>query len=75
MDQNRLPFAEKDIKKVLESAEGQKLIQILNRDGGNALRQAAAALQRGDLESAKQVLSPVMESEEASQLVDKLNRR
>lgn len=42
MDRQSFPFQEQDIRRVLGSPEGQKLLQLLNRDGGQALRQAAS---------------------------------
>ena len=67
-------FSEADVKKALTSPEGQKLLQLLNRDGGKRLREAAEALKNGRQEEAQAILSPVMESSEASQLIQKLNR-
>jgi hypothetical protein len=74
MGNNQLPFNEKDIRRVLGSPEGQKILKLLNQDGGQALRQAANALRNGNTEEAKRIISPIMESEEAAQLIDRLNR-
>ncbi len=74
MSNKQLPFNEKDIKRVLGSPEGQQILRLLNRDGGQALRQAADALRSGNTEEAKRVLSPIMESEEAAGLINKLNK-
>ena len=75
MENNRLPFHEKDIKRVLGSPEGQQLLKLLNRDGGQALRSAANALYAGNTEEARKILAPMMATEEASELIDKLNRK
>jgi hypothetical protein len=75
MNDSRNSFGEQDAKRVLGSKEGQELIRLLNRDGGKALREAASALQSGDAEQAKRLLSPVMDTAEASALVDRLSRR
>ena len=74
MSNKQLPFTEKDIKRVLGSPEGQQILRLLNRDGGQALRQAADALRSGNTEEAKRVLSPIMESEQAAGLINKLNK-
>ena len=74
MSNKQLPFNEKDIKRVLGSPEGQQILRLLHRDGGQALRQAADALRSGNTEEAKRVLSPIMESEEAAGLINKLNK-
>lgn len=62
------------VKRQLTSPEGQKLLQLLNQDGGKRLRQAADALKKGQQETAKKILAPVMETEEATRLVKKINR-
>ena len=74
MGNKQLPFSDQDVRRVLGSPEGQQILKLLNRDGGRALKQAADALRSGRPEDALQVLSPIMESEEASKLIDKLNR-
>lgn len=75
MDRQSFPFKEQDIRRVLGSPEGQQLLQLLNRDGGQALRKAASALRSGNPEEAMQALAPVMNTKEASDLVDKINRK
>ena len=67
-------FSEADVKKVLTSPEGKKLLQLLNQDGGKALRQAADALKNGQNQTAQQILQPIMESDAAVGLIKKLNR-
>ena len=74
MGNSQMPFAEKDIRRVLGSPEGQKILKLLSQDGGQALRQAANALRSGNVEEAKRLVSPIMESEEAARLIDRLNR-
>ncbi|MFI3313760.1 MAG: hypothetical protein R3Y62_07715 [Eubacteriales bacterium] len=71
---NNLPFNEQDIRRVLGSAEGQQILKLLNQDGGKALRAAASAYQKGDMEGAKKIIAPVMESPQASALVNQLNK-
>ena len=67
-------FSEADVKKALTSPEGMKLLQLLNQDGGKRLRQAADALKSGKQADAQQILAPLMETDEAAQLLKKLNR-
>lgn len=74
MGNSKLPFDEKAIRRVLGSPEGQQILQLLNQDGGQALRRAADALRSGSAEAAREALAPIMESEAASALIDKLNR-
>lgn len=71
---NNLPFTEKDIRRVLGSTEGQQILKLLNQDGGKTLRAAATAFQSGDTEGAKKIIAPMMETPEASALVNQLNK-
>lgn len=74
MGNRQLPFDPAAVRRVLGSPEGQQILQLLNQDGGQALKKAADALRAGDAETARQVLSPIMESEAAAGLIDKLNQ-
>ena len=68
-------FSPEQLRRVLASKEGKQLMQLLNRDGGAALRQAAAAARNGDYEQAKRIMEPLMQSPEAARLVDEINRK
>ena len=76
--ENKSPFpsfSEADIKKVLGSAEGQSLLRLLNRDGGNTLRKAADAVKSGNLQLAQELVRPMMESKDAAELIEKINQK
>ena len=68
-------FSPEQLRSVLASKEGKQLMQLLNRDGGAALRQAAAAARNGDYEQAKRIMEPLMQTPEAARLVDEINRK
>ena len=68
-------FSEADIQRVLGSAEGRSLLQLLRQNGGSSLQQAADALKAGDAARAQELLRPLMESPAAAELVKKLNER
>lgn len=68
-----LPFSEKDIRRVLASTEGRKLLMLLTKEHGGVLSSAAEALKQGDTERAKALLAPVMEQPEAAELVSRIN--
>lgn len=75
-DQTGLPsFSQADIQKVLGSKEGKALLQLLNRDGGKLLRQAAESVKRGDMQRAQELLAPTMQSPEIASLIDQINRK
>lgn len=75
MGNQKLPFDAQDVRRVLGSPEGQKILKLLNQDGGKALRQAADALRSGKPEDAMKALSPIMDTDEAAALIDKINKR
>lgn len=74
-DTHDFPFSESQIRAVLGSDEGKKLLSLLQQDGGERLKQAAAAVKSGDLAGAQTIMKPVMQTQEASELVEKINRR
>lgn len=69
----KLPVSLEDIRRLLGTKEGQQLLKLLNQDGGAALRQAADSIKAGDYEAVKQKLGPLLATEEAAQLLQKLD--
>ncbi len=69
---NSLPFSESDLRRVLTSPEGQKLLAILRAGGGDALAKATQAVRRGDYNAAQSVLEPMLHDPEAQALMEKL---
>ena len=68
-------FTKQQLAAVLSTPEGRQLLTLLSRDGGSALSQAAQALKNGDTELAKSIVSPLMQSDEAQALIEKINER
>ena len=64
--------SESDLRRVLASPEGQKLLALLRADGGSALKQAMQAVKGGDYEGAKTALDPMLQSPEARKLLEQL---
>lgn len=67
-------FSEAEVKAVLQSKAGQQLLQLLKKDGGNALSGAIAAIQSGDYAKAFALMQPIMTSEDAVKLVKEINQ-
>lgn len=63
------------LSSLLGSEEGKKLIAMLSRDGGAAIKKAAGALSSGNGDEAKRILQPLMEQPEAQKLVTELNKK
>lgn len=64
-------FSTEQAKKILGSAEGKQLIALLNRDGGQQLRQAAEAFRRGDMAQVQALMQPLTQDREAAELMKK----
>ena len=64
--------SESDLRRVLASPEGQKLLTLLRADGGSALKQAMQAVKGGDYAGAKTALDPMLQSPEAKKLLEQL---
>ncbi|MBR6425339.1 MAG: hypothetical protein IKS29_05250 [Oscillospiraceae bacterium] len=60
-------------QQLLSSPQGQALKELLLRDGGKTLRQAAERLQAGDEAGAKALISPLLNSSEGRALRKELN--
>lgn len=73
-EEHGFPFSESQIRAVLGTSEGKKLLELLQNDGGERLRRAAAAIKNGNYASAQAILEPVMQTQEASELVNKINQ-
>ena len=66
-------FSADQLRRVLDSAEGKQLRALLAADGGGRLRQAAEAVKAGDHARAQAILQPVLQTEQAQALLQKLD--
>ena len=66
-------FSADQLQRVLDSAEGKQLLALLAADGGGRLRQAAEAVKAGDHTRAQAILQPVLQTEQAQALLQKLD--
>lgn len=66
-------FSPRQMQKVMSSAEGKELLALLSESG--KLREAMEAFKRGDMKGVQAALGPVMESEKASELMEKIHNR
>ena len=69
--QNNSQFSQ--MSKLLASPEGRQLLALLQRDGGKNMQQAAEEFRKGNVAGAQELLQPVMQSREASDLLQKIN--
>ena len=61
----------RDMQRVMGSPEGKELLALLSESG--CLQKAMEAFRKGDMNSVRGALEPVMASEKAEELLRKLN--
>lgn len=66
-------FSPEQLRRVLGSSEGRQLLALLSSGCGERLRQAADAAKQGDHARARELLQPVLNTEQAQALLRKLN--
>lgn len=64
-------FSPEQVKQVLGSTEGRRLIAMLSKNGN--LQAAAEAWKKGDMKAVQEVLSPTLQTQEAEELLQKIN--
>ncbi len=64
-------FSSEQVKQVLSSEEGKRLIAMLSKNG--SLQAAAAAFKQGDMSAVQEALKPTLQTQEASTLLHKIN--
>jgi len=72
---NALPFTPQQLRGLLAAPDGRRLLAILSRDGGAALREAAAAFRAGDLTAVENAVAPLLQTPEAQALLAELTGR
>lgn len=73
-EKNNSSPSPEEIKRLVQSPEAQRLIAMLNRDGGTALKKASQAAERGDYDTVRQLLSPKLNNPEAEELLHRLEK-
>lgn len=63
------------LAKLLGSSETRKVLQMLNSDGGQGLKNAIDALGRGDAQKAKEHLMPMVGNEDFEALMQQLENK
>lgn len=61
MAQNLANFPIEEAQQLARSASGQELLQLLQQGDGAKLDEAAALLQQGNTQQAKELLLPILE--------------
>lgn len=66
------PQATEAILEIANSPDGQKLLNLVQQQGGSRLNSAMQQAERGDYSSAKELISKIMESPEANELIKRI---
>lgn len=65
---------QKNIKALLSSPEGKRLMELLSADGGKTLREAGSALKSGDEAQAQARMAPLLQNSEVQKLLNSLGK-
>ena len=60
---------------LMRSADGQKLLAMLTKDGGAQLKNAADAAAKGNTADMVRMIAQIMKSEEGSKIVHRINEQ
>lgn len=63
-----------EFQKIMSTAEGKRLVELLTQDGGSALKSAGKALRQGNEGAAKEKMAPLLGSSEVQALLQKLEK-
>lgn len=63
------------LKEILASSETRQVLQMLNSDGGQSLKNAIEAIGKGDMQRAKKQLEPMIEQESFAALMQQLENK
>ena len=66
-------FSPEQMKQVLSSEEGKKLIAMLSQNG--SLQAAVTAWKQGNMAAVQQALQPTLQTQEAEDLLQKINKK
>ena len=61
-----------ELLKIANSPDGQKILSMIQERGGDQYAQAMQQSERGDYSGAKEMISKIMSSPEAMQLIEKI---
>ena len=61
-----------ELLKIANSPDGQKLLSMIQERGGDQYAPAMQQAERGDYSGAKEMISKIMSSPEAMQLIEKI---
>ena len=63
------------VSQLMNSGDGQRLLQLLTSDGGAQLQRATSAAEGGNTADMVHMLAQLMKSDEGAKLVQQLNQK
>lgn len=63
------------LESILKSGEAQRLMELLNKNAGSGLKNAAQSAMQGDASQLKKLVDDLMQNPESARLVEDLNKK
>ena len=63
------------LESIIKSGEAQRLMELLNKNAGNGLKNAAQSAMQGDASKLKKLVDDLMNNPESAQLIENLNKK
>lgn len=63
------------LESIIKSGEAQRLMELLNKNAGNGLKNAAQSAMQGDASQLKKLVDDLMNNPESAQLIENLNKK
>ena len=63
------------LESLMKTNEAQRLMELLNRNGGSGLKSAAQSAMQGDTSQLKKLVDDLMKNPESARLVEDLNKK
>lgn len=63
------------LESIMKSGEAQRLMELLNKNAGSGLKNAAQSAMQGDPSQLKKLVDNLMQNPESAKLVENLNKK
>lgn len=63
------------LESLMKSGEAQRLMELLNKNAGSGLKNAAQSAMQGDTSQLKKLVGDLMQNPESAKLVEDLNKK
>ena len=63
------------LESIMKSGEAQRLMELLSKNAGSGLKNAAQSAMQGDASQLKKLVDDLMNNPESAQLIENLNKK